>query len=80
MAEGRCMKCKKQVEIKDAKEIEMKRWFIIPYYGRRALQGVCPDCGTKVFRMLGKIKAEATIPITSVTVEPVNEVNKDIIA
>jgi len=30
MAEGRCMKCKKQVEIKDAKEIEMKG-------GRRAL-------------------------------------------
>jgi DNA-directed RNA polymerase subunit RPC12/RpoP len=47
MAEGRCMKCKKQVEIKDAKEIEMKG-------GRKALQGVCPTCGTKVFRILGK--------------------------
>ncbi|MDD5688111.1 MAG: DUF5679 domain-containing protein [Elusimicrobia bacterium] len=49
MAEGRCMKCKKQVEIKDAKEIEMKG-------GRRALQGVCPACSTKVFRILGKKK------------------------
>jgi DNA-directed RNA polymerase subunit RPC12/RpoP len=49
MAEGRCMKCKKQVEIKDAKEIEMKG-------GRSALQGVCPGCGTKVFRILGKKK------------------------
>ncbi len=47
MAEGRCMKCKKQVEIKDAKEVEMKG-------GRKALQGVCPTCGTKVFRILGK--------------------------
>jgi len=49
MAEGRCMKCKKQVEIKDAKEVEMKG-------GRKALQGVCPVCGTKVFRILGKSK------------------------
>ena len=49
MAEGRCMKCKKQVEMKDGKEIEMKG-------GRRAMQGVCPTCGTKVFRILGKKK------------------------
>ncbi|MCX6711510.1 MAG: DUF5679 domain-containing protein [Candidatus Woesearchaeota archaeon] len=47
MAEGRCMHCRKQVEIKDGKEIEMKR-------GLKAIQGVCPDCGTKVFRILGK--------------------------
>jgi len=33
MVEARCMKCKKQVEIK---------------------KGVCPHCGTKVFRILGK--------------------------
>ena len=49
MAEGRCMKCKKQVEMKDGKEIEMKG-------GRRAMQGCCPTCGTKVFRILGKKK------------------------
>jgi DNA-directed RNA polymerase subunit RPC12/RpoP len=49
MAEGRCMKCKKQVEIKDAKEVDMKG-------GRKALQGVCPTCSTKVFRILGKKK------------------------
>lgn len=49
MAEGRCMKCKKSVEIKDAKEIIMKN-------GMKAMQGVCGACGTKVFRILGKAK------------------------
>ncbi len=51
MAEGRCMKCKKQVEIKDAKEVEFKGKGDAV---RKALQGVCPTCGTKVFRILGK--------------------------
>ena len=49
MAEGRCMKCKKQVEIKNGQEVEIKN-------GRSALKGECPVCGTKVFRMLGKKK------------------------
>jgi len=47
MAEGRCMKCKKQVEIKDAKEIIMKN-------GMKALSGVCGECSTKVFKIIGK--------------------------
>ncbi len=47
MAQGRCMKCRKQVEIKDAQEVTLKN-------GRKAIQGVCPDCGTKVFRFVGK--------------------------
>ena len=47
MAEGRCMKCKKQVEIKDAKEAVTKNKM-------RMLKGVCPACGTKVCRILGK--------------------------
>jgi DNA-directed RNA polymerase subunit RPC12/RpoP len=47
MAEGRCMKCKKQVEIKNAKEVVMKN-------GMKAVKGECPYCGTKVFRILGK--------------------------
>jgi DNA-directed RNA polymerase subunit RPC12/RpoP len=47
MAEGRCMKCKKQVEIKEPKEITMKS-------GMKAIQGKCPDCDTKVFRITGK--------------------------
>jgi len=39
-----CMKCKKRVEIKDPKSIVMKNL-------RPATQGVCPTCGTKVFRI-----------------------------
>ena len=49
MVEGRCMKCKKQVEIKDAEEVILKN-------NMKAIKGVCPNCGTKVFRILGKAK------------------------
>ena len=47
MAEGYCVKCKAKKEITDAKEVTMKN-------GRRALKGKCPDCGTSMFRILGK--------------------------
>lgn len=47
--EGRCMKCQKQVKIKDAQVVKMKN-------GMQAAKGVCPKCGTKVFRILGKAK------------------------
>ena len=47
MAEGRCMKCKKAVEIKNAQEVVMKN-------GMKAMKGECPECATKVFRILGK--------------------------
>jgi len=43
------MKCKKQVEIKDAEEVILKN-------NMKAIKGVCPNCGTKVFRILGKAK------------------------
>ena len=43
------MKCKKQVEIKNPVNTVMKN-------GMEAAKGVCPDCGTKVFRILGKKK------------------------
>lgn len=49
MVEGRCMRCKKQVEIKDGEEVVMKN-------GMKAMKGVCTVCGTKVFRILGKAK------------------------
>jgi endogenous inhibitor of DNA gyrase (YacG/DUF329 family) len=39
-----CMKCKKKVKIKNPKAITMKN-------KRPAIQGVCPICGTKVFRI-----------------------------
>ena len=47
MAEGYCVKCKAKKEIKDSKEVTMKN-------GRKALKGVCPDCGTGMYRILGK--------------------------
>jgi DNA-directed RNA polymerase subunit RPC12/RpoP len=49
MAEARCMKCKKQVEVKDAQDVVMKN-------GMKAVSGLCPDCGTKVFKIVGKNK------------------------
>lgn len=42
--EGYCVKCKAKKEIQDAKEITMKN-------GRPATQGLCPDCGTKIFKI-----------------------------
>ena len=42
--EGRCMKCKDKKEMKDVQEVTLKN-------GRKAQQGVCPDCGTKIFKM-----------------------------
>ncbi len=47
MAEGYCVKERKKVEIKDPQQITMKN-------GRPAIQGTCPDCGTKIFR-IGKM-------------------------
>jgi len=42
--EGYCVKCKAKREIKDAKDIVMKN-------GRPATQGLCPVCGTKIFKI-----------------------------
>ena len=39
-----CVKCKAKREMKDARSITMKN-------GRPATQGVCPVCGTKMFRI-----------------------------
>ena len=44
VADGYCVKCKAKKEIAKAQEVTMKN-------GRSALQGVCPDCGTKIFRI-----------------------------
>jgi hypothetical protein len=49
MPEGYCVKERKKVEIKDAKQVTMKN-------GRPAIQGNCPDCGTKIFK-IGKLEA-----------------------
>jgi hypothetical protein len=47
--EGFCVKCKEKREIKDAQDVMMKN-------GRPAVKGVCPVCGTGMFRI--KSKAE----------------------
>ena len=47
MVEGRCMKCKKQVEMKDPKETATSR-------GVKMFKGKCPECGTTVCRIAGK--------------------------
>jgi Zn finger protein HypA/HybF involved in hydrogenase expression len=39
-----CVKCRAKREIKNAKAITMKN-------GKPATQGVCPVCGTKMFRI-----------------------------
>jgi len=46
---GYCVKCKEKREIKDAQEVQM------PAKGgktRPALKGVCPVCGTGIFKIL----------------------------
>jgi hypothetical protein len=44
VASGYCVKCKATREIKDPQQITMKN-------GRPATQGVCPVCGTKIFKI-----------------------------
>jgi RNase P subunit RPR2 len=44
MATAYCMKCRKKVEMKSPKQVTLKN-------GRPAVQGVCPVCGTKVYRI-----------------------------
>jgi ssDNA-binding Zn-finger/Zn-ribbon topoisomerase 1 len=48
-----CVKCKQKREMKDEKEVEMKGKVGTK---RRAVTGVCPVCGTKMFKILGKAK------------------------
>jgi Zn finger protein HypA/HybF involved in hydrogenase expression len=45
--EAYCVKCKAKKEMKDANEVTMKN-------GRQAMKGVCPECGTGMFRIMGK--------------------------
>ncbi|HAM71426.1 MAG TPA: hypothetical protein DCM86_07270 [Verrucomicrobiales bacterium] len=46
MPEGYCVKCKAKKEIARAVEEVMKN-------GRKAIKGVCPTCGTVMFKILG---------------------------
>ena len=42
------MKCKTKREMKEPKNIVMKN-------GKKAVQGICPVCGTKLFRIGGQV-------------------------
>jgi len=44
--EAYCVKCREKREMSDAEEVTMKN-------GRKAMQGKCKVCGTKLFRILG---------------------------
>lgn len=46
MTEAYCVKCKAKVEMKDAQKVTLKN-------GKPATKGICPKCGTKVFRIGG---------------------------
>jgi hypothetical protein len=43
--EGYCVKCREKRQF-DGEEVTLKN-------GRKAAQGLCPVCGTKINRMLG---------------------------
>ena len=45
--EAYCVKCKAKKKMKGAKEVRMKN-------GTRAMKGKCPDCGSGMFRILGR--------------------------
>ena len=49
MVEAYCVKCRKKVKMDKAKEVKLKN-------GKPAMKGVCPECGTGVFR-IGKPKS-----------------------
>lgn len=46
MTTAYCVKCRGKVTIKDEQKITMKN-------GKPATKGLCPKCGTKVFRIGG---------------------------
>ena len=48
MTEAYCVKCKAKKEMQNEEEVTMKN-------GKPAMKGVCPDCGTGMYR-IGKKK------------------------
>ncbi|MCS7001453.1 MAG: DUF5679 domain-containing protein [Dehalococcoidia bacterium] len=44
--EAYCVKCKTKRAMRDSKQVTMKN-------GKPATEGVCPECGTKMFRIGG---------------------------
>jgi len=58
---GYCVKEKAQKPMKDAHEVTLKN-------GKRALQGVCASCGTKMMKFISAKKA--TEPVSPAPSEP----------
>jgi hypothetical protein len=54
-----CMKCKTERMVQDAHVVTTKN-------GRRAAQGTCPVCGTKMFKFLPKLATPETAETVSV--------------
>ena len=51
MIEGYCLRCKKKVPIKDLEEVTIGN----ETTGQRnAVKGFCPECGTKICKMVKK--------------------------
>ena len=50
MATAYCVKCREKVEMQSPEAITMKN-------GKPATRGICPKCGTKVFK-IGKAEQE----------------------
>ena len=46
--EAYCVKCKAKKKMLDHTEVTMKN-------GRKAVKGKCPDCGTGMYRIMGKV-------------------------
>lgn len=44
MPQAYCVKCKQNIEIKNPQNVTLKN-------GKPAVKGVCPNCGTSVFRI-----------------------------
>lgn len=45
--EAYCVKCKAKRNMKEAGEVTMAN-------GRKAMKGKCPECGTGMFKIMGK--------------------------
>ncbi len=53
--EAYCVKCREKREVKNPHEVTMKN-------GRHAIEGTCPVCGTKLFRMVSGGSGAASTP------------------
>jgi len=60
---GYCVKEKTSKPMKDAKEVTLKN-------GKKALQGVCSSCGTKMMKFVSSKKPATPAPESTPPTEP----------